>query len=92
VAQYRPSIPILAVTTEPTTYRRLALTWGVAPALIDPVTNTDAMLQATIDAGQRLKFVKPGHLVVLTAGVPVNNPGTTNLIKVHCVGQPLIVP
>ncbi len=87
VAQYRPNVPLLGVTTSEETYRRLALTWGVTPALISEIHNTDDMLNATLDVAQTMKFVKEGDTVVLTAGVPVNNPGTTNLIKVHTIGQ-----
>ncbi|HZO91208.1 MAG TPA: pyruvate kinase [Chthonomonadaceae bacterium] len=89
VAKYRPNVPILGVTTTETTYRQLALIWGVDPVLIGPVADTDTMLLATIEAAQRQCFVRAGDRVILTAGVPVNNPGTTNLIKVHTVGQPL---
>jgi pyruvate kinase len=89
VAQYRPRVPILGATTHRATYHRLALTWGVQPCFIGPVTDTDTMMLTTIAAAQKVKLVKPGDRVVLTAGVPVNNPGTTNLIKVHTVGQPL---
>ena len=87
VAQYRPRIPIVAVTTERSTYHRLALTWGVLPVLIGPVNDTDNMMQTTVEAALRMKLVKTGDTVVLTAGVPVNHSGTTNLLKVHTVGQ-----
>ncbi len=85
VAQYRPTIPILGVTTEEKTYRQLALTWGVTPRLIAPVENTDEMIEVTQQAALQEKFVKRGNRVVLTAGVPVNNPGTTNMIQVHTI-------
>lgn len=85
VAQYRPTVPILGVTNEPTTYRRLALTWGVTPSLIAPVENTEQMIKVTQEAAQEAKLVKSGSKIVLTAGVPVNNPGTTNMIQVHTI-------
>jgi len=87
VAQHRPRVPIVGVTAEETTYRRLALTWGVQPLLVERVHDTDAMLQVTVDAAYKARLVKNGDRVVLTAGVPVNNPGTTNLIQVHTIGQ-----
>ncbi len=89
VASRRPDVPILAVTNEATTYHALALTWGVEPCLVNTVHNTDAMMQATLEAAQLHKLVRHGDRVVLTAGVPVNRPGTTNLIRVHTVGNPL---
>jgi pyruvate kinase len=57
--------------------------------LIEPVANTDAMLRATIESAQRAKVVHTAAQIVLSAGVPINHPGNTNLIKVHTVGQPL---
>ncbi len=87
VAQHRPKVPIIGVTTEEKTYRQLALTWGVQPLLVESVLDTDTMLQVTVDAAHRARLVKNGDMVVLTAGVPVNNPGTTNLIKLHTIGQ-----
>ena len=89
VAQYRPDVPILGVTTSEKTFRQLALTWGVKPALIHQVGDTDSLLQLTCDIAEKTKFVKTGDTVVLTAGVPVNSPGTTNLIEVHKIGQSL---
>ena len=87
VATYRPSIPILAFTVEKSTYHRLALTWGVTPYLIPQVEDTDTMMRTTILAAQKSRRIKDGDLVVLTAGVPVNHPGTTNLIQAHIVGK-----
>jgi pyruvate kinase len=86
VAQYRPRIPIVAVTADQATYHRLALTWGVTPLFVDSVSNTDALMESTIAAALRAKMIKHGDTVVLTTGVPVNQAGTTNLIKVHTVG------
>ena len=87
VAQYRPAIPILAFTVETSTYHRLALTWGVTPFLIPKVEDTDSMMRVTIEAAIKSKRIKDGDLTLLTAGVPVNHPGTTNLIQAHIVGK-----
>ncbi len=89
VSQSRPSVPIVGVTTIPETYRRLALIWGVQPCLVPAVGDTDSMMDTTISAALESRAVKEGDLVVITAGVPVNSPGTTNLIKVHVVGAPI---
>ena len=89
VAQHRPRVPILAATTRQSTVNQLALSWGVLPFLVEQVMNTDTLLQITLSAAQQQKWIRIGDLVVLTAGVPVNNPGSTNLLKVHTVGQPL---
>lgn len=89
VAQQRPPVPIMGVTANPETYHRLALSWGVLPALIERQEDTESMLNATLEAARRAHLVRDGHKVVLISGVPVNNPGTTNLIEVHTVGQKL---
>jgi pyruvate kinase len=89
VAKYRPAVPVIAATPHPETYRRLAVSWGVRPVLIDPVTDSDHMMQETITAVVNRRIVKPGDRVILTAGLPVNVVGNTNLIRVHVVGQPI---
>jgi len=88
VSMYRPETPIIAITPDETTFRRLALVWGVAPLLIPPVTeNTDEMVEASIQSAMDAGFVETGDRVVLTTGVPIFVPGTTNLIRVHVVGR-----
>jgi pyruvate kinase len=89
VARHRPRVPILGATTSLTACYQLALSWGVVPYYIGPVRDTDSMMQTTIEAAERVRLAHTGDRVVLTAGVPVNNSGTTNLIKVHTVGTPL---
>ncbi len=88
MAQQRPKVPIVAATESESTYRRLALYWGVTAVLIDAVTSTDDMFVTTLNAAEHSRMIHKGDTIVLTAGVPVNNPGTTNLIKVHVVGSP----
>jgi pyruvate kinase len=85
VAAYRPPSLIFAVTPEPETYRQLSLVWGVVPAFVDHMPNYDSML---VVARQRIlenKLAEPGQAVVVTAGVPFDVPGTTNLLKVEHV-------
>jgi pyruvate kinase len=89
VSQYRPSLPIIGVTTELATYRFLALVWGINPVLVNEVHDTEAMMDTTINAATSTGIVKQGDQVVLTAGVPVNRPGHTNLLKVHVIGDPI---
>jgi pyruvate kinase len=85
VAAYRPPMPIFAVTPELETYRHLSLVWGVVPSFVDHMPNYDSML---VVARQRIlesKLAEPGQAVVVTAGVPFDVPGTTNLLKVEHV-------
>jgi pyruvate kinase len=85
VSTCRPTVPVFACTPEPETFRQLALVWGVTSALIEHSTNYDAMLAVArrriIDGG----LARPGERLVVTAGVPFDMPGTTNLLKIEAV-------
>jgi len=70
--------------------RKLTLVWGVTPVLGEEVETTDDMLTSAIETSVRNGYVVHGDLVVITAGVPVGQTGTTNLIKVHVVGDILL--
>ncbi|MCZ6834002.1 MAG: pyruvate kinase [Acidobacteria bacterium] len=83
VAKFRPSRPVLALTPRETTYRRLALTWGVIPRLMDPTSSTDQLISEALKAATAASILKPGDRAVITAGVPAGIPGNTNLIKVE---------
>src|SRR2546426_10611887 len=83
VGATRPPVPILAVTTEATTYRQLALVWGVTPVRVDQVPGYDAMLAVVRDLILKRGYAKPRDRIVMTAGVPWEVSGTTNLLKVE---------
>src|SRR3989442_14872030 len=85
VAAQRPPVPILAVTTEPVTYQQLALVWGVTPVLVDQVPGYDAMLAVVRDLILKRGYARSGDRIVMTAGVPWDVSGTTNLLKVEVV-------
>jgi pyruvate kinase len=81
VAKCRPRRPILAMTPLEKTYRRLELVWGVVPFLTETMKDTDKMIDRAFKIALQSGIVKRGQIVVITAGVPVGVPGTTNLIK-----------
>jgi len=85
VAALRTPVPILAVTTQPTTYRQLALVWGVTPVLVDRVPGYDAMLAVVRDLILKRGYARAGDRIVMTAGLPWEVSGTTNLLKVEVV-------
>ena len=87
VARHRPATPIIAVTPNPRTYRRLALVWGVYPLMVQEFTNTDEMMATAVQAALERGLVEQGDIVVITAGVPMGGPGKTNMIKIHVVGE-----
>jgi pyruvate kinase len=85
VATCRPTVPVFACTPEPETFRQLALVWGVTPALTEHSTNYDTMLAAARQQILVRQLAQPGERLVVTAGVPFDMPGTTNLLKVEAV-------
>ncbi|WP_018756080.1 pyruvate kinase [Paenibacillus terrigena] len=82
VSKYRPKAPIVAVTPEDQVMRRLALTWGVIPVKGEVATSTDSMFDSAIQGGFNSGLVEEDDLIVITAGVPTGQSGSTNLIKV----------
>jgi pyruvate kinase len=85
VAAHRPSVPILVLTDVPRTFRQLALVWGVIPELVPHCDTYDQMVRLGLEAVQRRELAHSGDRVVVTAGVPFDVPGTTNLMKVETV-------
>jgi pyruvate kinase len=85
VATCRPTVPVFACTPEPETFRQLSLVWGVTPALTEHSTNYDTMLAVARQQILERGLAQPGERLVVTAGVPFDMPGTTNLLKVEAV-------
>lgn len=87
ISKYRPKAPIIAATSNDHVLRRLALVWGVYPQLGQKAETTDEMLAIAVEESVNSGLVSHGDLVVITAGVPVGEAGTTNLMKIHVVGD-----
>jgi len=85
VATCRPTVPIFASTPEPETFRQLALVWGVTPAMTQHSTDYDVMLGIARQQILERGLAQPGERLVVTAGVPFDMPGTTNLLKIEAV-------
>jgi pyruvate kinase len=85
IARYRPQQPIIAVSPEPQTVKMLCLVWGVYPVLIKGFKSTDEMVRALQTQALELGLVKRGDLVAITAGLPLHQAGTTNMITVKTV-------
>lgn len=90
VSKYRPQAPIVAVTPHRKTLHRMLLLWGVYPVLGTASRDTDEMVNNSVEDALSTGIVKDGDLVVITAGVPVGTSGTTNMIRVHVVGNILL--
>jgi pyruvate kinase len=89
VSKFRPSVPIYAVSIDDSVIRRLRLYWGVFAIKIGRFKNTDEMTFLAEKVLSTNKKISKGDIVILVAGVPVGRPGTTNLIKVHKIGDPV---
>ena len=85
VASQRPSVPILVLTDQPRTYRQLALVWGVVPELVPHCDSYEQMVRLALDVVRRRALARTGDRVIVTAGVPFDVPGTTNMMKVETV-------
>ncbi|KAB7705920.1 pyruvate kinase [Bacillus aerolatus] len=90
ISRYRSKAPIVAVTSNEQVSRSLALVWGVFSHIGPKVKTTDEMLELSVQQSLHTGLVKHGDLIVITAGVPVGEAGTTNLMKIHVVGDVLI--
>lgn len=90
VSKFRPKAPIIAATVSERVRRRLSLVWGVETVLTDFAQSTDDVLDSSVQKALEANLIKRGDLVVITAGVPVGYVGTTNLIKVHIVGDVIV--
>ncbi|WP_108306433.1 pyruvate kinase [Metalysinibacillus jejuensis] len=87
IAKYRPGVPIVAVTGSVDSARKLTLVCGVYPIVCQRVSTTDEILELAVDESLKHHYVSHGDAVVITAGVPVGEAGTTNLMKVHIIGD-----
>ncbi|MBP3038782.1 pyruvate kinase [Bacillaceae bacterium Marseille-Q3522] len=86
ISKYRPQAPIVAVTANEHTRKRLTLVWGVYPQLGKKSKTIDEMLDVAVQESLNSGIVSCGNTVVITAGVPVGESGTTNFMKIHVVG------
>ena len=87
LARLHTRLPLLAFTPEPAVRSQLAMTWGVETFLVDKVESTDAMIRQVDQAILSIGRFKPGDLVVVVAGAPPSTVGSTNLIRVHRLGE-----
>ncbi|MBB4892964.1 pyruvate kinase [Streptomyces olivoverticillatus] len=87
LSRYRSPIPLLAFTPEPATRSQLNLTWGVETFLGPMVQTTDEMVDQVDEYLLRIGRCRKGDMVIITAGSPPGMAGTTNLVRVHHIGE-----
>jgi pyruvate kinase len=90
ISKYRPKSHILAVTFNEHVCRALALSWGVYARLAEPVKNTDDMFDLAVKESVASGLAQQGDLIIITAGVPVTESGTTNLMKIQLIGEKVV--
>jgi pyruvate kinase len=87
LARLHTRLPLLAFTPQPEVRNQLAMSWGVETFLVDYVTSTDAMVRQVDNAILSIGRFRPGDIVVIVAGSPPGTVGSTNLIRVHRLGE-----
>ncbi len=90
VSKFRPICPVLGCTIDERVWRQSNLVWGCVPILTQKKTTTDELFSLAVDKAVEYGIAKNGDIVVITAGVPVGVTGTTNILKVHIVGDVLV--
>ncbi len=89
ISKYRPVCPIVACSPHDFTVRQMQLSWGVIPILMEEKTSTDELFASAYQKAEEAGYVTKGDLVVTTAGVPLGISGTTNLLRVDTIGDPV---
>ncbi len=87
LSKYRPTQPIIACVMDEQVQRQLSLSWGITSLLMGPARSTDELIEMSTALAQKNGYLHNGELAVVTAGVPVGVSGTTNMIKIHMVGN-----
>ena len=85
VSSFRPPVPILAITDRLKTWAQLSLVWGVIPVVCSEDATFEEMLACGREEAVRRGLARPGDRVVVTAGLPMHRPGTTNLLQVEVI-------
>ncbi|MCD6360466.1 MAG: pyruvate kinase [Armatimonadetes bacterium] len=83
----RPAMPIIAATPLVETARRCNLFWGVTSIIIEPVDHTDDMIHNIDVTLRKLGMAREGDIIVVTAGTPIGRRGSTNMMRVHVIGE-----
>ena len=87
LSKYRPTQPIIACVMNEQVQRQLSLSWGITTLLMGPAKSTDELIEMSTALAQKNGYLHNGELAVVTAGVPVGVSGTTNMIKIHMIGN-----
>ena len=87
LSKYRPAQPIIACVMNEQVQRQLAISWGITPLMMPLAHSTDELIEMSTSLAKENGYLHDGELAVVTAGVPVGVSGTTNMIKIHMIGN-----
>ena len=87
VSKYRPDCPIIATTPSEKTQKELSLSWGVIPIFKSSEGSEDQAIEGAVGEAIKKGLLAEGDMVVITAGMPLDLPGTTNMVRVHTIGR-----
>lgn len=87
MSKFRPVYPIVAATPKEKTYHQLALSWGVYPVIARMISDSDELFIHAADCAKQLDLVHNGDQVVITAGLPLKSGASTNVVRIHRVGD-----
>ena len=83
VSRFRPPVPIIGLMADESTWRKLALSWGVIPAICEKFSSTDVLFYTAKKIAEQKLLLNKGEKIVITGGNTSGESGTTNLIKIE---------
>ncbi|WP_304401578.1 pyruvate kinase [Lactobacillus hominis] len=90
ISKYRPNADIIAMTFDEKVQHSLGIVWGVKPMLVEKPKTTEEMFDKAAELAKETGLAKDGDLVIIVAGVPLGETGTTNLMKLQLIGTQLV--
>ncbi len=90
ISKYRPTCNIIGGSMHQKVCRQLNLSWGVTPLLMEEKDDADELFEYAVDVVEKAGLISMGDITVITGGVPLGVPGTTNILKVHIAGHILL--
>ena len=85
ISKFRPSCPIIAATTDETSYHQLALSWGVIPVMNNRQTDTEALFESAIKKLDKTSIARRGDRVIIIGGSHLDAIGTSDVMRVHVI-------
>ena len=86
-ARERPQVPVIALSPVIQTARRLSIVWGLHCVVTQDATDLDDMVDRACRIAFREEFGKPGDRIIISAGVPLGTPGSTNMLRIAYIGS-----